>query len=323
MEAIALLGRLLGLSFVSGINLYATVAVVGLSIKYHLVSYFPTELQVLAHDGIIGLALTLYVLEFFADKIPGLDTAWDLIHTIIRPLGGAFIAFLNVANGSPAAEVMAFMVGMFLAGIAHATKAGTRLMVQMSPEPLSNAILSLGEDVMVISFSFVAMKYPFVSFFLVVFCFVITWFLLPLLFRLFLMTVKLIWWRLTRRFFSLDDFSHVPRKWESLWNKIKDSEEKAMWSSPVFVRSLPSVRRFVSGWLVVSDKGVYFFCRRWGRKKTLFRRGVGFRWKWERSYLFARCCFLFDSGDTWYFCFHSGAENFFRARLFNYEMRNS
>ncbi len=159
IEVLAGLGRTLGFSFASGINLYATVAILGLTSRYGWVS-LPEQYRVFDSDLIIGAALTLYVIEFFADKIPWVDSVWDAIHTVIRPLGGAVIAIQTLGEASPATEALIGLLGGTLAAGSHFTKAGTRAAANTSPEPFSNWILSFSEDVFVVSLGFVALKYP-------------------------------------------------------------------------------------------------------------------------------------------------------------------
>src|SRR3990170_4111109 len=159
IEVLAGLGRTLGFSFASGINLYATVAILGLTSRYGWVS-LPEQYRVFDSDLIIGAALTLYVIEFFADKIPWVDSVWDAIHTVIRTLGGAAIAVQTLGEASPATEALIGLLGGTLAAGTHFTKAGTRAAANTSPEPFSNWILSFSEDVFVVSLGFVALKYP-------------------------------------------------------------------------------------------------------------------------------------------------------------------
>src|SRR5205085_12030391 len=97
------LGRTLGFSFAAGINLYATVAILGLASRYGWVA-LPPQYQAFDNNWIIGAALTLYVVEFVADKVPWIDTVWDALHTVIRPIGGAFIAVTTLGHASPFAE---------------------------------------------------------------------------------------------------------------------------------------------------------------------------------------------------------------------------
>jgi hypothetical protein len=153
------LGRTLGFSFAAGINLYATVAILGLASRYGWVA-LPPQYQVFDNDWIIGAAIALYVIEFFADKVPWIDTVWDAVHTVIRPIGGAFIAVTTLGHASPFAETMVALLGGTLAAGTHFGKAGTRLAVNASPEPFSNWILSIAEDAFVVGLGFLALKYP-------------------------------------------------------------------------------------------------------------------------------------------------------------------
>ena len=159
MESIATLGRTMGFSFAAGINLYATVAILGLASRYNWVS-LPPQYQAFDNDFIIATALGLYVIEFIADKIPWFDTVWDMIHTVVRPLGGALIAVTTLGEASPSTEVLVGLLGGSLAAGTHFTKAGTRALANTSPEPFSNWFLSLAEDAFVLTLGLVALKYP-------------------------------------------------------------------------------------------------------------------------------------------------------------------
>jgi Domain of unknown function (DUF4126) len=159
IEVLAGLGRTLGFSFAAGINLYATVAILGLASRYGWVS-LPEQYRVFGNDLIIGVAITLYVIEFFADKIPWVDSIWDAIHTAIRPIGGAVIAIQTLGDAGPGMETLVGLLGGTLAASTHFTKAGTRAVANTSPEPFSNWILSFAEDVFVVSLGFIALKYP-------------------------------------------------------------------------------------------------------------------------------------------------------------------
>ncbi|HET7619296.1 MAG TPA: DUF4126 domain-containing protein [Vicinamibacterales bacterium] len=159
MELLAALGRTLGFSFAAGINLYATVAILGLASRYHWVD-LPPQYQVFDNNIIIAVALTLYVVEFFADKIPWVDTMWDAVHTVVRPIGGAVIAVATLGHASPATETLVALLGAALATSTHVTKTGTRAIANTSPEPFSNWILSLGEDGFVVALGALALAYP-------------------------------------------------------------------------------------------------------------------------------------------------------------------
>lgn len=156
------LGRTLGFSFAAGVNLYATVAILGLAARYHWVT-LPPQFEVFNNNLVIGAAIVLYVVEFFADKIPYVDTLWDMLHTAIRPIGGALIAVATLGDASPAMEGMVALLGGTVAAGSHLTKTSTRAAANASPEPFSNWILSVGEDLFVVGLGFLALQYPVVA----------------------------------------------------------------------------------------------------------------------------------------------------------------
>ena len=162
IEALTGLGRTLGFSFAAGINLYATVAILGLASRYGWVA-LPEHYRVFDNDLVIGAAILMYVIEFAADKIPWVDSLWDAVHTVIRPVGGALIAVGTLGEASPAVEGLVALLGGTLAAGTHFTKSGTRAVANTSPEPFSNWILSISEDVFVVSLGFIALKYPLVA----------------------------------------------------------------------------------------------------------------------------------------------------------------
>jgi hypothetical protein len=153
------LGRTLGFSFAAGVNLYATVAILGLAARYGWVD-LPPQYQVFNNGFVIGTALVLYLVEFFADKIPYFDSLWDLIHTAIRPLGGALIAVGTLGDASPGVEGLVALLGGTVAAGSHLTKTSTRAMANTSPEPVSNWALSVAEDVFVVGLGYLALAYP-------------------------------------------------------------------------------------------------------------------------------------------------------------------
>ena len=162
MELLASFGRTMGFSFAAGINLYATVAILGLASRYGWVS-LPPQFQAFDNNWIIGTAIVLYVVEFFADKIPWVDSVWDAVHTVIRPIGGAAIAVTTLGDASPATETLVALLGGTLAASTHFTKSGTRVIANASPEPFTNWALSLGEDLFVVGLGFLALKYPLIA----------------------------------------------------------------------------------------------------------------------------------------------------------------
>ena len=159
VETLAALGRTMGFSLAAGVNLYATVAILGLASRYQWVQ-LPEQFKAFDHPWIIVIAGVLYVVEFVADKVPWVDSMWDSVHTLIRPVGGALIAVASMGDQSPVLTGLIALLGGTVAAGSHATKAGTRVAANTSPEPFSNWFLSLGEDAFVIGLSFVALKFP-------------------------------------------------------------------------------------------------------------------------------------------------------------------
>ncbi len=153
------LGLIVPLAFASGVNLYATVAVLGLSSHYGLVS-LPEQFRVFDNPVIITAALAMYLVEFVADKIPWFDSMWDAVHTVIRPLGGALVAVTALGDASPAANALVALLGGSIAMTTHLTKSGTRAAANTTPEPFSNWALSLGEDVLAVGLSYAALQHP-------------------------------------------------------------------------------------------------------------------------------------------------------------------
>jgi len=148
-QLISTIAIAMGASWVSGINLYATVATLGLLARFAELR-LPGELQVLTSWWIIGVAIGLYVVEFFADKIPLVDSTWDVIHTFIRIPAGAVLAASAFGDFDRSIQVIALLLGGGLALSSHGTKAATRAMLNASPEPVSNAVASVAEDILAV-----------------------------------------------------------------------------------------------------------------------------------------------------------------------------
>lgn len=158
-QIVSLIALTMGVGWASGINLYATVLMLGvLSNMGHIA--LPDELLVVADPLVLMAAGFMYCVEFFADKVPGVDTGWDGLHTFIRIPAGAALAASAVGDVTPAVELAAALVGGSLAAASHAAKAGSRVLINTSPEPVSNWTASLSEDILVISGLWTALNYP-------------------------------------------------------------------------------------------------------------------------------------------------------------------
>jgi hypothetical protein len=159
MDIIDTLALTMGAAWASGINLYAAVFMLGyLGSTGHIT--LPPDLQVLTDPLVLMAAAVMYCIEFFTDKIPGVDTGWDTLHTFIRIPAGAMLAMGAVGDVSPAAELASFLIGGSLAAQSHFLKAGSRVLINTSPEPFSNWAVSITEDVAVIGGLWTALNYP-------------------------------------------------------------------------------------------------------------------------------------------------------------------
>jgi hypothetical protein len=184
MSFISTLAIAMGSSWVSGINLYAGVATLGLLGRFaHLP--LPGELEVVTSWWVIGIAGGLYVIEFVADKIPIVDSTWDVIHTFIRVPAGAVLAAASFGDFDKGVQAVAFLLGGSLALSSHGTKAATRAVLNTSPEPVSNVVASVLEDLIAIGTTLASVFLPVLLFFLVGVGLFISALVLPKIFRFF------------------------------------------------------------------------------------------------------------------------------------------
>jgi hypothetical protein len=176
------LGLALGAGFSSGLNLYATVATLGLLQRFGVI-HLPPALAVLAHPIVLGIAVALYIIEFLADKVPFLDTVWDTIHTFIRPPAAAIIAYGAAAAAPTEWRWAAALLAGGVALTSHSTKASTRAAVNTVPEPFSNWALSFGEDLLAVWLTWFATAHPIATIAIVAALLILCAFLLYYLFR--------------------------------------------------------------------------------------------------------------------------------------------
>jgi len=182
MNPVEALGLALGAGFSSGLNLYATVATLGLLQRFGVI-HLPASLEVVANPMVLSVAAALYLVEFFADKIPYLDTIWDAVHTFIRPPAAAIIAYGAAAAVSPEWRWAAALLAGGVALTAHSTKATTRAAVNTVPEPFSNWALSFGEDLLAVWLTWFTTVHPVAAIVIVVALLILCAFLLYYLFR--------------------------------------------------------------------------------------------------------------------------------------------
>jgi hypothetical protein len=182
MGTIEALSLAMGTAWTSGINLYATVGALGIAGQLKLIQ-LPQTLEVLTHPAVIAIACIMYLIEFFADKVPYVDSGWDLLHTFIRVPAGAILAARSLGDMNPALELAALLAGGSIALVAHGAKATTRLAINASPEPFSNWAASITEDITVLGSIWMIFNHPIIMMVLIViFLTSIIW-LVPKIFR--------------------------------------------------------------------------------------------------------------------------------------------
>jgi len=182
MDVLANLGVMLGGSWASGVNLYLTIAGLGIMDKLGILS-LPGDLDVISNPLIIAVAILLYAVEFFADKIPLVDSAWDSVHTFIRPLGGAALSYMAMADIGPVAQIPAALLSGTVAMDSHLTKATTRAAINTSPEPITNSIASVSEDALVVGALWMIVNHPVITGLLVILFIAFSIWFLKMMFR--------------------------------------------------------------------------------------------------------------------------------------------
>jgi hypothetical protein len=206
MDAVHAIALSMGAGWASGINLYAAVLMLGLLHSTGNID-LPPDLQGVASPLVLIAAGFMYCVEFFADKVPGVDTGWDALHSFIRIPAGAVLAAAAVGDVSPAAELAAGLIGGGLAAASHATKAGTRVLINTSPEPFTNWAASLLEDVAVLAGLWAALHHPWVFLALLVAFVALAAWLLPRLWR----AIRAVVSRAARLFRGGSEPASVPR----------------------------------------------------------------------------------------------------------------
>ena len=278
MDIIQHLGIALGLATLSGLNLYLTVLAAGLAVREGWVA-LPAEyhdLAILGHPAVILVAGGLCLLQFVADKVPWLDSLWDLLHTLVRPLGGAFLATRAFGDANPALDTVIALLAGGVTLTTHGAKAGTRLLVNGSPEPFSNVAVSLAEDATVcgglgvLAFSF--WHYPWLA--LAVFSSVLGTLLLltPRVWRFLRVRLWLFWKKLSSPASgarALVLAKELPAEAERMLREETLSTAGIAWAAPCLTGASKILPANARGWLVAPtgapDKLVFVGRRGWRR----------------------------------------------------------
>ena len=182
MSLLETIGLAAGASFASGLNLYATVLVLGLLHRYEFVT-LPASIEVLANPVVLVVAAALYLVEFVADKIPYVDNVWDVVHAFIRPPAAAVLSYSAFAGISEEWRIVAGLLAGGIAWTSHGAKSSTRAAVNASPEPISNWILSVAEDLLAVGLAWMATTYPEITLAVVIVLLVLAIYLLTRVFK--------------------------------------------------------------------------------------------------------------------------------------------
>ncbi len=198
MDILAQLGVALGLASLAGVNLYLTVLLTGLAVRFNFVQLAAQyqSLDVLAHPLVIIVAGLLFVMQFFADKIPWVDSLWDSVHTVIRPVGGTLLALEALGTMPVYVSVTAALIAGGAALTTHSAKAATRLLINHSPEPATNVAMSLAEEATVAGGVALTLLKPVIALMVFGGLLVVIWMIYPRLWRLIRTTMWLVWHKL-------------------------------------------------------------------------------------------------------------------------------
>lgn len=311
-----MLGVALGLATLAGVNLYLTVAVTGLAIQFQWVTLQPNlaQLEVLGNPWIIGVAAVLYFLEFFADKVPWIDSANDAVHTVIRPVGGTLIAVLALGEAHPVVQVVAALLAGGASLTAHAAKSGTRLVANASPEPVSNVVLSVGEDVAVLGGLALVAWNPVVAAAVLILALIAAWWILPSLLRKVRCTGWLAWKKLNAP--SADARlrkASLPPACELALRRAHASTAPVAWTAPCISGGGPRLPRDHRGYLVRLQgdaANLFFVASRWLRGPFVVQIPLDAVHAKRESRFISECLILESSGDSrWTFHFERPASS--------------
>jgi Domain of unknown function (DUF4126) len=308
MEVLETLSVALGLATLAGINLYLTVFVTGMAVHFGWV-VLPSNLQdllVLGDPWVIAIAGVLYFMEFFADKIPWVDSANDALHTFIRPLGGALLAVLALGQADPSIKVIAALLAGGAALTAHAAKAGTRLVANFSPEPISNIGLSLGGDALVLGGLGLLLWHPIVALIVAIVALGLTWTFLPSLLRGVRATLWLAW----RKVLAITQGSTgLPNELPAAFRGTLHREGVAVEiAAPCIIGAGPVKPKGILGWLArLSDGRLLFISSRGGSSRVHEVPLAGSLPERESRFLCEKVLIFPPSGKPYEFVFETGS----------------
>lgn len=311
METLELLGTGLGLATLAGINLYLTVFVTGLAVRMGWISLAPefAPLAILADPVVLTISGLLFFFEFFADKVPWVDSAWDSVHTVIRPIGGAMLAIMALGDANPVFEVVVGLLGGGAALCTHAAKATGRLVINASPEPFSNVGASVGEDAAVLGGLALLVWNPVLGLLLAFAVITAFGFFGPRVLRCLVARFRFAGKKLTQA--AASDEPHeltnkVPVDVDCLLHKELPGEVRVGWSVEATTGKVPGFPSNIHGVLfgVENEPGKVFFSGKvWFRPRLLPLPLTGVKTAYEKGFLFDRMTLYRPSENRrWIFC---------------------
>jgi hypothetical protein len=277
MEILQLLGVAVGLATLAGLNLYLTVFLTGLAVRFDWINLAPEyeRLEVLADPLVLAIAGVLFAMEFLADKFPWVDSAWDAVHTAIRPVGAALLAIMVLGESNAVFNVIVGLLAAWLGFTTHALKATVRLQANASPEPVSNIVLSVAEDATVVLGLGLIFTYPIVALVVAVLFLAAVWYFVPRMLRS--TGIKL--WLCSRKLRLAPDDEVVadlpddlPGSLRAAVEEVAGPEWRVEWSVPCISGAGPGYPPNRFGWLVSAAGPVqmlYFVPRHAKRPRAL------------------------------------------------------
>ncbi|MCK6463139.1 MAG: DUF4126 domain-containing protein [Candidatus Pacebacteria bacterium] len=311
METLQLLGSTIGLAFFAGIRLYATVLTIGLGIHFGWIDLPPnlSALAILSNPTVLITAGVIYLIEFFTDKIPWVDSLWDSIHTFIRPLGAAVIGLTAFSSLAPELQIAVFLLCGGIGLSSHSTKAGIRLVLNHSPEPVSNIFASFLEEIFVIGGTWIAVNNPIFIFVIVITFLIIFAFLFPKIFRLMRVEIHA-FVALFRKYFKRKEvpgdigfFDVIPDKYKEYLTLPNNAGSNDFCVRCISGKGSKAGKNYI-GYLCLSDNHLFFLTRKRFRIKKFDVDLSGIEGiRFERKFLLDRIIFVYGKKKAFMYFF--------------------
>jgi hypothetical protein len=277
MDVLQTLAIALGLAALSGYSLYLTVFLTGLAVHFDWIHLAPqyASLHVLADPAIIIVSGILFVIEFFVDKIPWIDSLWDAIHTVIRPVGGALLAIQALGHPGPVFNVIIGLIAGAVTFTSHSVKTGTRLVVNQSPEPFSNVAVSLGENVLVGAMFALLWTHPLIALGILLVLFSVAFYFLPRIWRTIRMRIFFIRQKMKQpaRRTAVELLASLPGPYERWFHKLLEPRQTVRWAVPCITGKGRLIPRDQFGYLTATEQQlsqVFFIVKGWFASAKLF-----------------------------------------------------